>query len=506
MNLSTFTCTDATYCLMRKIGSGHIYRIQLFSVFFFAIVYSLLSLINHYNFRTYAYDMGVQNNALYDYAHFRFNNCTLLQPELKNYLSEHFELVAILLSPFSYLFGTYTLLIFQIIAVLAGGYGVYNYIKEISSNKEIAFLAQLHFYFFYGIFSALNYDFHNNVIGAMFVPWIFYFFHKKQWKNSILVFILFIATKENMPLWAAFVYAGIAALYWKDKIQKHIALSLSVAAFGYFILVVSYIMPALANEGEAYVQIRNNYSALGSNLGEIITTLILKPVYVFKLLFVNHTGNVLGNYYKMETYIFVLLSGGVLLFFRPQFILMLLPIFAQKMFHNDFLKWGIGDHYSIEFAPLLSIGAFHVLSSIKKEKVMRYFSYSILIISLAVCIRSFDRSHTYFDRDRHRVYQSRHYKKEYNVREAHLALHLIPHEAKVSAQSPFVPHLAFRDYIYQFPVINDAEYVVISYKEAPYPLTQQSFNVQIAMLMISGKWENIYDKNEMVILKARTEN
>lgn len=491
--------------LMRKTGSDPIYRIQIISVIFFSIAYSLLSLINHYNFRTYAYDMGVQNNALYDYAHFRFNNCTLLQPELKNYLSEHFELFAILLSPFSYLFGTYTLLLFQIIAVLFGGYGVYHYIKEIST-KEIALLAQLHFYFFYGIFSALNYDFHNNVIGAMFVPWLFYLFHKKNWKGSILVFILFISTKENMPLWAAFLYAGIAALYWKNKTQKLIALSLSMVAFGYFILVVSYIMPALANEGEAYVQIRNNYSALGSDLSEIITTLFTQPLYVFRLLFLNHTGNILGDYYKMETYIFVLLSGGTLLFFRPQFILMLVPVFAQKMFHNDFLKWGIGDHYSIEFAPLLSIGAFYVLSTIKKEKTMRYFSYSILVLSIVVCIRSFDRSYTYFDRDRHRIYQERHYKKEYDVKEAHLALNLIPEKAKVSAQSPFVPHLAFRDYIYQFPVINDAEYVVLSYEESPYPLTRQSFNVQIAMLMISEKWEKVYDKNRMVILKARTEN
>lgn len=491
---------------MRKIGSDSIYRVQIISVLFFAIAYSLLSLINHYNFRTYAYDMGVQNNALYDYAHFRFNNCTLLQPELKNYLSEHFELFTILFSPFSYLFGTYTLLIFQILAVLAGGYGVYKYIKEVSASKEIAFLAQLHFYFFYGIFSALNYDFHSNVIGATFVPWLFYFFHRKKWKETILVFILFISTKENMPLWAAFVCMGIALLYWKNKIQRGIALSLSLVAFGYFLLVVLYLMPFLANEGEAYVQIRSNYSAVGSSLGEIVTTFFTKPVYVLKLLFLNHTGSIWGDYYKMETYLFVLLSGGGLLFFRPQFILMLLPVFAQKMFHNDFLKWGIGDHYSIEFAPLLSLGAFYVLSTIRKEKIKRYFSYLTLVLSIAICFRSFDRSYTYFDRDRHRIYQERHYKKDYSVTEAHLALTLIPKEAKVSAQSPFVPHLAFRDYIYQFPVINDADYVVISYEENPYPLTKQSFTVQVAMLMMSDKWEKIYDKNKMVIFKARTEN
>ena len=116
---------------MKKIFSDSFSRAQIIAVVFFAIVYSLISLVNHYNFRTYAYDLGLMNNAMYDYAHFRFNNCTIIQPELKNYLSEHFELFILLLSPFSYLFGTYTLLIFQIVAILFGGFGVYRYIYEI---------------------------------------------------------------------------------------------------------------------------------------------------------------------------------------------------------------------------------------------------------------------------------------------------------------------------------------------------------------------------------------
>ncbi|HEY4799718.1 MAG TPA: DUF2079 domain-containing protein, partial [Bacteroidia bacterium] len=110
---------------MRKLFSDPTFSLQIISMIFFATAYSLLSLVNHYNFRTYAYDLGVQNSALWDYAHFRFNNCTLIQPELKNYLSEHFELFIMLLAPFSFVFGTYTLLIFQIVAVLFGGFGVY---------------------------------------------------------------------------------------------------------------------------------------------------------------------------------------------------------------------------------------------------------------------------------------------------------------------------------------------------------------------------------------------
>src|ERR1035437_8125244 len=481
---------------MRKLFSDSTSRLQIFAVIFFAIVYSLLSLVNHYNFRTYAYDLGLHNNALYDYAHFRFNNCTLLQPQLNNFLSVHFELFTILLAPFSYVFGTYTLLIFQIAAVLFGGFGVYKYIREISSSEKISFLAQLHFYFFYGIFSALNYDFHSNVIGAMFVPWFFYFFHLKKWKWAALIFILQISTKENMPLWMAFICAGASLLYWKDKTQRVASVIYCLLSVAYFVFIIKLVMPALANQEESYGQIRDGYTAVGSSLGEILTTIFTKPVYIFKLFFLNHTGTPLGDYYKMETYIFVLLSGGILLFIRPQFIVMLIPIFAQKMFHNDFLKWGIGDHYSIEFAPICSVGAFYVSTKLQNKKWKIYAAYVITFLSLAMSIRSFDNSYTYFDRDRHRIYQEWHYKRNYDVAEAHQALKLIPDDAKVSAQSPFVPNLAFRNYIYQFPVVNDAEYIVFSYEESSYPLTKQSFAVQIALFMNSTEWKKIYEKNQ----------
>jgi uncharacterized membrane protein len=277
----------------------------------------------------------------------------------------------------------------------------------------------------------------------------------------------------------------------------------SLSAFMLFLLIVKIIMPSLANNGEEYVQFRNNYSAVGTSVSEIAGTIFSKPFYVFKLLFLNHTGNPLGNNYKMETYIFILLSGGILFSLRPQFWIMLIPIFAQKMFHNDFLKWGIGDHYSIEFAPICSIGAFYVISKFENKKLKKYFSFSVLFLCIALTIRSFDRTYTYINRSRQRIYQAKHYEKDYDVAEAHRALKLIPDSAKVSAQSPFVPHLAFRDYIYQFPVVNDADYIVISSAEFFYPLTKESFAVQVAMLESSAEWEKIYEQNQMTILRRR---
>src|ERR1700722_5212845 len=94
----------------------------------FGLIYADISLVNHYNFRTYAWDLGIYNSAAWDYSHFRWNQTNVIWPHLQNVLAAHFEIYPIILSPFIYIFGTYTFLIAQIASILFGGYGVYRYL------------------------------------------------------------------------------------------------------------------------------------------------------------------------------------------------------------------------------------------------------------------------------------------------------------------------------------------------------------------------------------------
>ena len=121
----------------------------------FGLVYSSISLVNHYNFRTYAWDLGINNNAIYDYAHFRWNDCMLMQPQFDNVLSDHFSLLPILVSPFYWIFGSYTMLLFQIAAILFGGIGIYKYFHKKTSDFNLSVIAAIHFYSVWGIYLLL---------------------------------------------------------------------------------------------------------------------------------------------------------------------------------------------------------------------------------------------------------------------------------------------------------------------------------------------------------------
>lgn len=118
-----------------------------------------------------------------------------------------------------------------------------------------------------------------------------------------------------------------------------------------------------------------------------------------------------------------------------------------------------------------------------------------------------DHTRYFTEKSRIRFYQADHYRRDYNVENVYKQLNTIPKEAKVSAQSPFVPHLSLRNHIYQFPLIKDARYLVFSYKEKPYPFTsRKKMKGFIRQIINSKKWIVQYKNADLTVLKKDYRN
>ena len=174
----------------------------------FAIIYSIISFINHYLFRSNAHDFGIYNQALYDYAHLRLNNNTVLEPGFGNLLSDHFEILMMIFSPLYYIFGTYTLLIIQIAAIVIGAQGIYKYVELISivGNLALVSVSPIHFFFsleFIRLFPAII---TTTIVGQ----WLFHgspiSFIKEKWKQTIIVLIIFFCQKRTWLCGLLYLY------------------------------------------------------------------------------------------------------------------------------------------------------------------------------------------------------------------------------------------------------------------------------------------------------------
>lgn len=472
---------------------------------FFAVIYASITFVNHYVFRTSAYDLGINNNAIYDYAHFRWNDSKLMDVKFDNVLGDHFSLLPIIVSPLYWLFGSYTMLIVQYAGILFGGYGIYKYCKLKTSDTYLPVLAMTHFFAIWGIYSALSFDYHDNVMAAMFVPWLFYYFDKQQWKGVALFFVLILISKENMALWMSFLAPGLGIMYRQNKKMLGAGLLMGAFAAAYFAFIVKIVIPDLSNSDKGYLHF--NYDALGSNFSEAFTTIVTRPVYSFKLLFFNHSGNPYWGLIKFETHLMVILAGGWAFLYRPYYLFMLIPVFAQKLYSNDTGKWGINGHYSIEFAPIIALAVFEFLRTNEKKLPVAKMAILVCAVTFASTIWKLDnRWSKYYMAKPARFFTLSHYKQTMiDIPELYRAINIVPDDAKVSAVSFIVPHMAFRDYIYQYPYVFDAEYIVFALDpQNPYPLsTLQQMEDTINAYRHKPNWEVVYDKNSTLIVHIK---
>jgi uncharacterized membrane protein len=441
------------------------FSLLFFSVIFF-IIYGLISFVNHYTFRTYALDLGQYNNAIYDYAHFRFNYSESHSAIPSNILGvDHFDLFLVLISPIYWLFGTYTLLVLQSVALIAGGIGIYYLIYKKAGNNRIALLFACLFWSFYGIYTSLAYDYHGNVISAALLPWFVFFFTSRRYLTSLLFFVLIIFCKESMALWMSFVCSGFAWIYRNDKVQRNRMLLFSGTSLIYFVIIIGIVMPLLSGTKE---YVHTDYNLFGNNLKEVIINVSTQPIRAFKYLFIEHVPEA-NPWTKIEFHIFIILSGGFLFFLRPAYLWMMIPIYLTKLYHDRWIVHSVANQYSIEFAPILVLCAYDFVHN-KSMVMQKRLSLLLLFLSLAVTIRTFDRTVSFLDKTNILIYKRQHYQPRFDREAATFTFKLIPKNANVSILSNFHPHLAYRDKAYQFPLhSSETEYFLFSNKFDIYP-------------------------------------
>jgi len=463
----------------------------------FGTVYCLISLVNHYQFRTFGLDLGIYTHGIYCYSHLHWHNFTLgLEGIEINHLGNHFSPIVALVSPLYYLFGTYTLLLVQIAAILFGGWGVYLFAKE-RLDGWFPELVMLLFYSIWGIYSALGYDFHANVLAAMFVPWFILYFERADRKMSILFFALILICKENMAVWMSAILVGLLLKQcFVGDIRRYgpfgaILLGISVVYFG---IVQMVIMPALNPQGIS--NHLGNYSHLGHGPVEVMKTMITQPRYMFYLLFESLKVDEYSFKLKTQLHFMVLMSGGLALLYRPHFLVMLAPIYAQKLLSSNQAHWGVYDHYSIEFAPIIAL-AF--------VEWMQHFPFKKW--RMAVTIATIGTA-TLFNW--HPIgpnvgfFLPSHYNAGLNVPAVNRALELIPADATVSAANVLAPHLAGRDKIYLYPVLKDAEYIaILTDKRDPYPFLSKDWQQHLAEVRSNPDYEILHDADYVLIAKKR---
>ncbi len=484
----------------------------------FGVLFGLLSIGNHLLFKTYGLDLGVYTHAAYNYAHLRPDDCTFFLWEPRSLLSDHFDLYLVLFSPFTYIFGQYTLLILQILFVLLGAIGVYKLTQLYTTSTLLALIAPLLLLLSFGVWSAIGSDYHSNVPSAMLLPWLLYFIKREKLGIASLLILAIIIAKETQALWIFFVLLALLWDYRKEVRTRRWLVWNILGTILYAVVVMLFIMPALGTGNSPGFW---RYQWMGQNFKEMALWILSHPWQSFVNLFTDFTAGGGFSVIKTEFYICALLSGLFLTFFKPNYLLMIIPPLCLKMyslFSDAF--WGINCHYNIEICVVICIASAIVLAKIPdfgKKCTMHnaqctmkiaQFRLSVIVPVLALIMTAgtlhytIDEPYTNIRREQVNLFDDHHYRQtEFDAELARHMLKQIPGDASVCATTMFTPHLATREKCHIFPISigSDDYYLLLKHHWCYYEGEEEL----VAQLIADTTHYEIIDTDGSVFLLKR---
>ena len=421
-----------------------------------------LTVARHNSFLTHAFDLGIQDQAMYTLVTNGYPLVTQYGSQPINQFGDHFALIYYAIAPLYAAFSSATtLLILQSVALGLGAIPVYLLAKDKIGSLPVA-VALAAAYLLYPALHAVNtFDFHEIALVTPLLLFSLYFLEKDRRGLFVAFLILATLTKEEVALSSAAI--GLYVLWVKR--ERRLGGLVLIGSLAYFVLVNQIIMPALGG-GPDLGRFAGVAAAGKTGFAAILLGVISNPVYAFSQIFLN------GQ--KMIFLVQLFLPVVFLPLFAGAGWLMAVPAFAIALLASVPSQYSLTYHYPAIMVPFVFVLAILGLqrlnlrrtpwqSNQNPEQRRRQAdpagrSYDRLPLAAAILVISLAMNFTYGWVGSKRSGEFEPASHHERILAEFIAE--IPRRATVSAMSDLVPHLSNRATIYLFPVVDDVEVIL----------------------------------------------
>lgn len=372
-----------------------------------SILYSTLSVVRHNHFQSGAYDLGLYDQAVWQYAHFQIPFNTIKDRII---LGDHLALTLPLISPLFYIWDDVRmLLIFQAFWVTFSSIAIYKIALNRKFSSQTSLILSVIYSLFYGLQYLIYFDFHPVAIAVGVVPWLVLFFEKGMRKMFILSVIFLVLTQENMGL----VLSSLGLIYFFDKSKRKTAIFMFV--FGIIVSLITVKITSLFYGG--------NY--------EYIPHISLNPIDIVQ--------NFFNSTEKREVWFYSLSGYSFLPFLSPGALLAAAFDLSQYFQTGSAFArmWSPFLHHRAILDIYLFLGSLNALAFLKAKR------FNIKYISVASLIIVF-----FFEYFLHlplnKLSKSDFWKTEVWMVNDEKLTQSIPQSYSIAAQDNLVPHLSHR--------------------------------------------------------------
>jgi len=346
--LARFLISENFHLWAKRISSRSIYILIVLS----AIIYSFLTITLYNHFQMPGLDFGLANQVIWHYSHWQIPTASSLK-HLANMWGDHFNPILLLAAPLYWLWSDpKILLIFDALIVCAGSWMVFRWSQEELKNSLVSLVLAFGYLMFIGVQLALVFPFRGDTLATTFLIFAIWFLWKKRWFWYFLMVILILMSKESFGLYILFL--GIFAIVWRR--EKLVGSITAVLGAVWFAVMVGWLVPHFRHHSYHIF----TYLQLGNSFPEVIKTILLNPFYAIKIFF--------SPAIKINTMLTLFGAAGFLIFAAPVFLILAIPMLAERFLSADPSFWFLLYHYSITLSPVIFVGAIFGI----KKLVERY--------------------------------------------------------------------------------------------------------------------------------------
>ncbi|MFL5304711.1 MAG: DUF2079 domain-containing protein [Polyangia bacterium] len=428
----------------------------------YTIYFSVITLQHHFRLETMGWDLGIENNLVWNAAHFNrplFKTSIIGGPE-STHLGFHETYISYLMGIFYRLAPRpQTLLVYQAAVVGGAALPLYAFARRHVGDWTACLLSIL--LLMYAPLQGSNlYDFHYLPFAPFFLWWCLWALESRRNVMATIAVILTLANREDMS--ALLMVVGLYLVLTGERPRA----GLLVAAISavYFVVVKLILMPHFLNGYPAYI---NQYEGLlpegDTGFGGVLKTVFANPAFT------------MTNLLERDKLVYVLEIVAPLAFFpwrRPIALLCVVPGFIFTMLATHYPPLiQISFQYTAYWTSFLFIAIVANLAWIRRNEAAglpgatRSRRAWLVVMTAGVLITSYQfgvvlQRHTAwggFSPFRVGVTQADRTRHD----DLYSLIAKIPQDASVAASESVVAHISSRKNAYSLRVaFNEADYVL----------------------------------------------
>lgn len=446
------------------------------------VLYSTYAISRQSTYLTAGYDLGIFDQAVRDYAHFRAP-IVPLKGQNYNIFADHFHPIIATAAPLYWIWDNPSVLLLLQAGLVSASIPIVHAFAARRMSERAALVIAAAYGFGWPLQAMLDFDFHEIAFGIPILAAAIDALDRKDDRTLFVTAGLLILVREDMG--AVLVILGLLRLLHRPRHTGYFLIGIGVGAY---LIVTSFLIPAFAANGQFSYW---TFDALGADVPHALINIFIHPLHTIRLFFT--------PWVKTQTllYLFVPLA---LLPLRSRYCIIAIPLLAERFFNSRDHLWTTHFHYSaltwlILVLAMVDGGARLKVWSTPRLKVVAL--WYLLLAPLFIVVS--DRVTPQVFR---RVLDGSAWQVKDHLRSQRLAVKQIPRNVCVAVDDRLAPQLTNRNRV-SLPGIATpkTDYVILdmSQREVGYTLGPPS--EALAAALNSG-FSRVFTSGTLVVLRS----